>query len=48
MIYTVFPKQENEMPQDFSSYSEAYEYAKCLEMNGKGKSVIESTEGEDV
>ncbi len=46
MTYTVFPKNEDEMPQDFSTYKEAHEYAEWLEENGKGESVIESTEGE--
>ena len=26
MLYTVFPKQEGEMPQDFPTYSDAQEY----------------------
>ena len=33
MIYTVFPKDENEMPQDFPSYKEAKETA----TNGSAK-----------
>ncbi len=30
MIYTVFPKNEDEMPQDFETYQEAFEYAEEL------------------
>lgn len=45
MIYTIFPSEEWEMPQDFASYSEAVEYA-----NNKGLEdyTIESTTGEVV
>ena len=42
MIYTVFPKDESEMPQDFSTYKEAKEYAEELGCDYE----IESTEGE--
>ena len=27
MIYTVFPKEDGEMPQDFDTYSEARDFA---------------------
>lgn len=30
MIYTVFPKDADEMPQDFETYQEALEYAEEL------------------
>jgi hypothetical protein len=42
MIYTVFPKDSSEMPQDFPTYQEAAEYAADLDC----ESVIESTDGE--
>lgn len=42
MIYTVFPKDDSELPQDFSSYEEAKEYADELDCAYE----IESTEGE--
>lgn len=44
-MYTVFFKDENEMPQDFSSYSEAEDYA--IEKN-VGEYVILSNDGEVV
>ena len=44
MIFTVFPKDVNEMPQDFSSSKEAKEYGE--EYFGKNGYVIESTTGE--
>ncbi len=44
MIYTVFPKDESEMPQDFPSYKEAKEYGD--EWLGEGNYENESTEGE--
>ena len=37
---TVFPKQEGEMPQDFSSYAEAKKFAD--EEYGEGNYIIES------
>lgn len=42
MIYTVFPNDETELPQDFSDYAEAKEYAADLDC----EYTIESTEGE--
>lgn len=30
MIYTVFPKDDFEMPQDFATYKEAKEYGDSL------------------
>lgn len=48
MIYTVFPKDDDpwgQMPQDFSTYTEAKEYAEWLREKGY-ESDIESTEGE--
>lgn len=46
MIYTVFPKQEGETPQDFPTYSDAQEYRD--EEFGRGNYTIESTAGECV
>ena len=46
MIYTVFPKDEGEMPQDFPTYSDAKEYGDGE--FGKGNYTIEFTEGECV
>jgi hypothetical protein len=46
MIYTVFPKDEGEMPQDFPTYSDAKEYGD--EEFSKGNYTIEPTEGECV
>lgn len=46
MIYTVFPKIEGELPQDFSTYSDAKEYGD--EEFGRGNYEIESTKGEVV
>lgn len=43
MIYTVFPGEPDEMPQDFSTYTEAKEYAEKKELDGY---TIESTSGE--
>lgn len=45
MIYTVFPEDENRMPQDFATYQEAIEYGKEYE-NGEFR--VESTTGEIV
>lgn len=45
MIYTVFPKDETELPQDFSTYEKAKEYAET-ELDCEYK--IERTEGEIV
>ena len=44
MIYTVFPKDEDLMPQDFPSYSEAKAYGD--EWVGKDEYEIEATDGE--
>lgn len=46
MIYTVFPKQEGETPQDFPTYSDAQEYGD--EEFGRGNYTIELTTGECV
>lgn len=46
MIYTVFPKEEGEMPQDFPTYSDAQEHGD--EEFGRGNNTIESTTGECV
>lgn len=46
MIYTVFPKEEGEMPQDFPTYSDAQEYGD--EEFGRGNYTIESTTGERI
>lgn len=43
MIYTVFPDDQDRMPQDFQTYKEAQEYGE-VEENGKYR--IESTSGE--
>ena len=43
MIYTVFPKDKTELPQDFSTMEEAKEYAET-ELDCEYE--IESTEGE--
>lgn len=40
LFYTVFPNDENEMPQDFPSYEEAKEYGN--EMFGEGNYSIEA------
>lgn len=45
MIYTVFPENPETLPQDFSTFEEAKEYA---ENYVDGKYVIESTDGECV
>lgn len=45
MIYTVFPKDDSYIPQDFSTMEEAEDYKQDLELSGVD-SVIESTEGE--
>ena len=44
MIYTVFPKDEDQLLQDFPAYQEAQEYAKSLDC----ESLIESTTGDCV
>lgn len=44
MIHTVFPKDENEMPQDFPTYAEAKEYGD--EEFGENGYTIESTDGD--
>ena len=46
MIHTVFPKDADEMPQDFPTWEEAKEYAE--ENFSECGYVIESTEGECV
>ena len=46
MIYTVFPKDKGELPQDFPTYEEAVAYG--TERFGKDAYVIESTTGECV
>jgi hypothetical protein len=46
MIYTVFPKDKGELPQDFPTYEEAVAYG--TECFGKDGYVIESTTGECV
>lgn len=43
MMYTVFFKDENEMPQDFETYTEAEDYA--IERN-VGEYTILSADGE--
>lgn len=45
MIYTVFPKDENELPQDFRTYENAEDWA---EENLDCGYEIESTDGEVV
>ena len=40
LFYTVFPNDENEMPQDFPSYEEAKEYGN--KMFGEGNYSIEA------
>lgn len=45
-IYTVFPKNADEMPQDFATREEAEEYAAWLKNSKRGESEIETTEGE--
>ena len=42
MIYTVFPDDPQELPQDFPTYKEAVEYAETLDCESR----IESTPGE--
>lgn len=44
MIYTVFPKDPDRLPQDFPTYEEAEEWGDEMEE----EYVIESTEGECV
>lgn len=46
MIHTVFPKDADEMPQDFPTWEEAKEYAE--ENFSERGYTIESTEGECV
>lgn len=44
MIYTVFPRDKSELPQDFSTYEEAVVYGmECYDKDGY---TIESTSGE--
>lgn len=45
MIYTVFPKDPERMPQDFPTYNEAKAYGDENEPDGY---VIEATKGECV
>lgn len=45
MMYTVFFKDESEMPQDFETYSQAEDYA--IERNA-GEYIILSNDGEVV
>ena len=40
MIYTVFPKDEEEMPQDFDTYSKAFDFAE--EEYGAGNYIIDA------
>lgn len=44
MIYTVFPKNQSRMPQDFPTYSDAKEYGD----NNEDEYTIESTSGDCV
>lgn len=44
MIYTVFPKDKDDLPQDFETEEGAKEYGNSLECEYE----IESTEGEVV
>ena len=44
MIYTVFPNNENEMPQDFQNYIEAEKYGDELDCDY----VIATNDGEIV
>ena len=46
MIITVFPKDENYLPQDFETMREAKAYADGLKRDWNVDSVIESTEGD--
>lgn len=46
MIYTVFPKDETEMPQDFPTYKDAEDYGNSE--FGAGNYEIQSTKGECV
>lgn len=46
MIYTVFPKDDTELPQDFSTYKDAEAYGN--EKFGDGQYLILSTNGECV
>lgn len=43
MIYTVFPKDNGKMPQDFPTYPDAKEYGD--EEFGEGNYTIEAVEG---
>ncbi|WP_156990895.1 hypothetical protein [Caproicibacter fermentans] len=43
MIYTIFPAEPDEMPQDFSTEREAKEYAAVKGLDGY---TIESTTGD--
>ena len=44
MFYTVFPKDKNEMPQDFPTYKEAEKYVN--EEFGENNYIINYTTGE--
>lgn len=46
MIYTVFPKDKDSMPQDFETYQEAKSYGD--DVLGKDQYQIASTDGECV
>lgn len=48
MIYTVFPKDEQYLPQDFPTYAQAYEYAEELKHETGCGYVIQKTTGEVV
>ena len=48
MIYTVFFKNEEEVPQDFATYGEAENYAEEIKAESGIGYVIESTSGEIV
>lgn len=48
MIYTVFFKNENELPQDFGTYSEAEKYAEEIKADFGTDYVIQNTKGEIV
>ena len=48
MIYTVFFKNEEEVPQDFATYGEAENYAEEIKAESGIDYVIESTSGEIV
>lgn len=48
MIYTVFPKDEQYLPQDFPTYAQAYEYAEELKHELGCDYDIQETTGEVV